>query len=314
MALTQSNLEVRQARSLVSRYNSDPNQYTDRQAEKIALIAYRLGMPFRPEKKFLQKFFFELADSATFGLLDDKNRPMSRGETVFGETGGEQLAGTIGGLLGLAVPGAAGYKASKAVGKKLADRVTPNFATQLTRGGTMELNQIGQAITSATGGAVAGGLMDILEDPMGAPGRALTGAAIGGTLGFLTGPSPVQGSPLLRRIPGMGGTGGTPLLGQSAGPTGTAGVTAGTQVRVIGGNQMRMMNQQDAFNLASQGILREVSRKPSMVGDSYKGRIFEYVNPTTGNPPIELGTGLLRLTAGSRTPTGALRNPNIQGL
>ena len=203
------------------------------------------------------------------------------------------------------------------VGKKLLTKAPLPFgldkftkgATQLTRGNTTELSKMGNAIAMAAGGATTGGLIDILEDPMGAPGRALTGAAIGGALGFLTGPNVVQGDPSLGALPGA-----TTLLGQTAGPTGTAGVTAASQVRVFAGNQMRMMNQQDAFNLASQGILREVSRKPNMVGDSFKGRIFEYVNPSTGNPPIELGTGLLRLTAGSRTPTGALRNPNIQGL
>ena len=72
------------------------------------------------------------------------------------------------------------------------------------------------------------------------------------------------------------------------------------------------MNQQDAFNLASQGILREVARRPATIGDSYKGRVFEYVNPTAGAQPINLGTGLLQLTQGTRA-AGLTRNP-IQGL
>lgn len=266
-------------------------------------------------KKVLQKFFFELADTATFGLLDDKKRPTSRGETIFGETPQEQLAGTVGGLLGLAVPGAAGYKVSGMVGKNLLTKAPLPFgldkftkgATQLTRGNTIELSKLGTAIAGAAGGATTGGLIDILEDPMGAPGRALTGAAIGGALGFLTGPNVAQGDPSLGALPMA-----TRLLGQTAGPSGTAGVTAGAQVRVVAGNQIRMMNQQDAFNLASQGILREVARRPATIGDSYKGRVFEYVNPTTGGQPINLGTGLLQLTQGTRTP-GLTRNP-IQGL
>lgn len=317
MAMENQSTQIRQARAIVSRYNSDPNLYTDEQAEKIAFLAYRLGVPFRPEKKVLQKFFFELADTATFGLLDDKKRPTSRGETIFGETPQEQLAGTVGGLLGLAVPGAAGYKVSGMVGKNLLTKAPLPFgldkftkgATQLTRGNTIELSKLGTAIAGAAGGATTGGLIDILEDPMGAPGRALTGAAIGGALGLLTGPKVAQGDPFTPRLPGS--TSGTQIA-QTAGPSGTAGITIGPQVRVVAGNQIRMMNQQDAFNLASQGILREVARRPSTIGDSYKGRVFEYVNPTTGAQPINLGTGLLQLTQGTRT-TGLTRNP-IQGL
>tara|TARA_R100001086_G_C11841623_1_gene259238 strand:+ start:226 stop:1176 length:951 start_codon:yes stop_codon:yes gene_type:complete len=311
MALTQSNLEVRQARSLVSRYNSDPNQFTDAQAEKIALIAYRLGMPFRPEKKVLQKFFFELADTATFGLLDDKNRPVSRGETVYGETGTEQLASAAGGLLGLVVPGVAGAKVAGITGRALqkAGASAPKSLTQLTQGSTYELSKLGTAVAGAAGGATTGGLIDILEDPMGAPGRALTGAAIGGAFGFLRGANPTQVDPFSPRLPGSTSA---RQIGQTAGPSGTAGITTGPQVRVVSGNQTRMMNQQDAFNLASQGILREVARRPATIGDSYKGRVFEYVNPTAGAQPINLGTGLLQLTQGTRA-AGLTRNP-IQGL
>ena len=47
------------AKYLVYQYNEDPKKYTDSEAEKIALIAAKMGLPFKPESKAIKKFFFD---------------------------------------------------------------------------------------------------------------------------------------------------------------------------------------------------------------------------------------------------------------
>ena len=70
---------VQRAKQIVFGYNENPKDYTDEQAEQIALVAAQLGLPFRPESKALQKFFFDLVDNMAFGALPDDMRPTSRG-------------------------------------------------------------------------------------------------------------------------------------------------------------------------------------------------------------------------------------------
>jgi len=316
-----SNTKIRQARALVSRYNSDPNQFTDVQAEKIAFIAYKLSMPFRPESKVLQKFAFELADSLTFGILDDSKKPTSRGETVFGETASDKLSGTVGSLLGLVAPGVAGYKLGGAAGAALAKSKTkiPFLgATTQMRGSTLELSKLGSAIQGAAQGAATGGLMDILEDPLGAPSRAITGGVLGGALGAFWGAPPIKPryTPMNRTLSSG------PQLSQTAGGTGRGGIPSASEVRVVAGSRVTNMSSQKANDLANMGILREVPRRPATVGDAYKGRIFEYIDPRAAGNQIDLGTGassLLQLTqnaGSSNTGIAGLfqRNFNIQGL
>ena len=84
---------VQRAKQIVFGYNENPKDYTDEQAEQIALVAAQLGLPFRPESKALQKFFFDLVDNMAFGALPDDMRPTSRCESVFGETKTERAAG-----------------------------------------------------------------------------------------------------------------------------------------------------------------------------------------------------------------------------
>jgi hypothetical protein len=91
------------AQELIERYNSDPRSFTDREAEMIATIANQFGMEFKRESRPLAKGAFDLADISTFGLLPNKWRPTSRGETVYGQTAVDKIAGglgTIGGLFG----------------------------------------------------------------------------------------------------------------------------------------------------------------------------------------------------------------------
>jgi len=62
---------------------------------------------FERESKPIQKGLFDLVDTAAFGLIPDKFRPTTRGETVFGDTGEEELASLLG-LVGGGVAGGVG--------------------------------------------------------------------------------------------------------------------------------------------------------------------------------------------------------------
>ena len=168
---------VDRAKQLVFGYNENPENFTDEQAERIAHVAARLGLPFRPESKALKKFFFDLVDNMTFGALPDDMRPVSRGESVYGETKGEKTASNLA-LLGLLVPGAAGAKAGAAGARAVMKRLPTKTQEILTRSQRAS-NALQGA--GAFGGATAA--MNLLEDPMGAPERAFSGAALGGMIG-----------------------------------------------------------------------------------------------------------------------------------
>ena len=168
---------VDRAKQMVFGYNENPENFTDEQAERIAHIAAKLGLPFRPESKALKKFFFDLVDNMTFGALPDDMRPVSRGQSVYGETKGEKTSSNLA-LLGLLVPGAAGAKVGAAGARALTKRLPTKTQQILSRS-----NRASSALqgAGALGGATAA--MDLLEDPMGAPERAFAGAALGGMLG-----------------------------------------------------------------------------------------------------------------------------------
>lgn len=129
--------------SLMYQYENDPRQFTDRQAEQIAVLANQYGFRFPRESKALKKFAFDLADTTMLGMLPNEWRPRSRGESVFGETKSERFAGQLGmgiplaagGLLALANPmaiaGAAGrgFGAAKR-GLASARQAAPRYAEQ----------------------------------------------------------------------------------------------------------------------------------------------------------------------------------------
>ncbi len=85
-----------QVRELIEDYNSNPQRYSDGEAETIAVLAQAIGARFQRDGKPFQKGLFDALDTATFGLLPNELRPTSRGESVFGETDDEQLAGALG--------------------------------------------------------------------------------------------------------------------------------------------------------------------------------------------------------------------------
>jgi len=181
---------------MVFKYNRDPKKYTDQQAERIAFVAAKLGLPFKGESKALQKFFFDLVDNIAFGALPEGMRPVSRGESVYGETGAEKIAG-VASLLGYAVPGTIGARLGTRALSAGMQRIPGRAGAAMRRG--MDRSAMAGGLTAAgrpispgilnrmvTGGAAGAGalaLSDIVEDPFGAPSRALTGAAFGGALG-----------------------------------------------------------------------------------------------------------------------------------
>ena len=113
--------ERRLAIALLEQYNSNPNQFSDRQAERIAQIARKHGLRFDRENKFASKLAFDLADTALLGMIPNSLRPVSRGESVFGETRRDRLAGGLGYLGAIPTLGAgiAGRGAIMAGGKAL---------------------------------------------------------------------------------------------------------------------------------------------------------------------------------------------------
>ena len=92
---------------LIEQYNENPDRYTDEEAEFIAQLAQGMNTRFERESKPIQKGLFDLVDTAAFGLIPDKFRPTTRGETVFGDTGEEELASLLG-LVGGGVAGGVG--------------------------------------------------------------------------------------------------------------------------------------------------------------------------------------------------------------
>ena len=92
---------------LIEQYNENPDRYTDEEAEFIAKLAQGMNTRFVRESKPIQKGLFDLLDTAAFGLIPDRFRPTTRGETVFGDTGEEELASLLG-LVGGGVAGGVG--------------------------------------------------------------------------------------------------------------------------------------------------------------------------------------------------------------
>lgn len=106
-------MDPRQLYQLIQMYNDDPRAFNDKEAEVIALLSRELGMHFKRESKPFRKALYELGEMGTLGYLPDEWRPISRGESVYGETGRDKIAGTLGSLLGLV---GGGYGAVRGAG------------------------------------------------------------------------------------------------------------------------------------------------------------------------------------------------------
>ena len=94
-------MDPRIAIELIQRYNADPRNFTDAEAEMVAQLAAMLGMPFPRENKPIRKGLFDLVDTMSFGMVPNEWRPESRGQTAFGETGLDRFAGGAGTVAGV---------------------------------------------------------------------------------------------------------------------------------------------------------------------------------------------------------------------
>jgi len=113
----QRQLAMGALRELSRRYEESPDQFSDNDAEFVARAAFEAGVPFDPETKKTEKFFFDLADTALLGLIPNEWRPERIAEDIYGESQGERFVGDMAGLMGLLIPGAAAYKGIGAIRK-----------------------------------------------------------------------------------------------------------------------------------------------------------------------------------------------------
>ena len=92
-------------RRLVQAYNADPSSFNDVEAEKIALIAKTIGLPFKREVKPLRNLLYGAAEGISMGLAPNSWRPDERGESIYGRSMTNKVfsgAGMVGGgLIGL---------------------------------------------------------------------------------------------------------------------------------------------------------------------------------------------------------------------
>ena len=92
-------------KELVRRYNAgELSDVSEKDLEQIAILAAQFGIEFDVESKPIRKGLFDLADTATFGLLPNEWRPHSIGQEWHGESGIDKFAGglgTVGGGLAL---------------------------------------------------------------------------------------------------------------------------------------------------------------------------------------------------------------------
>jgi len=106
-------MDPRHMVTLINDYNQSPDRYSDEEAEAIAMMAKQLGSHFKKESKPIRKLAYGLAEGATFGLLPDNFKPTSRGETVYGESTIDNIAGGLGMLGGIATGVGGAFKAGK---------------------------------------------------------------------------------------------------------------------------------------------------------------------------------------------------------
>ena len=86
---------------LARQYNDDPRSFSDEEAEMVANLTQQFGLDFQRTSRPGAKLAFDAADMATFGLIPNSWRPESRGDTVLGESGIDEVAGGAGTLTGL---------------------------------------------------------------------------------------------------------------------------------------------------------------------------------------------------------------------
>ena len=104
---------------LVRRWNEGNLDITDERANKLAEKAYNYGIDFDPSSRPISKGLFDLADTASFGLVPNSWRPESVGQEYFGESGIDKFAGGVGTVAGLFPAGAGLLKGAKMISKPI---------------------------------------------------------------------------------------------------------------------------------------------------------------------------------------------------
>ena len=116
---------------LARQYNDDPRSFSDSEAEMIANLTQQFGLDFQRTSRPGAKAVFDAADMATFGLIPNRWRPESRGDTVLGESGIDEVAGGAGTLAGLAGAGGVlkkGVDKARSVFSRAADDIVQKTA------------------------------------------------------------------------------------------------------------------------------------------------------------------------------------------
>jgi hypothetical protein len=106
--------------ALIDQYNTDPSRFNIQQIQEIKSAADELGIKFSPQEdltRMMKNAAFGLADTATFGFLPDNFMGYQIKPDQL--TTADQVAEGVGGLLGFAVPFAAGGKVAGATVKGL---------------------------------------------------------------------------------------------------------------------------------------------------------------------------------------------------
>jgi len=116
---------------LARQYNDDPRSFSDSEAEMIANLTQQFGLDFQRTSRPGAKAVFDAADMATFGLIPNRWRPESRGDTVLGESGIDEVAGGAGTLAGLAGAGGVlkkGVDKARSIFSRAADDIVQKTA------------------------------------------------------------------------------------------------------------------------------------------------------------------------------------------
>ena len=93
--------EYEVVKELTRRYAEGNLHLDERDAQRLAEMAYHYGIDFEVQGKALRKGLFDAADMASFGMLPNEWRPRSPGQDLHGEPGFDKLLGGAGTLLGL---------------------------------------------------------------------------------------------------------------------------------------------------------------------------------------------------------------------
>jgi len=142
-------------RKLIQDYNKNPDRYTNKEAEAVALMARGLGQNFRRESKPIRKALYGAGEMASFGLLPDSWEPHSRGESVYGQTAIDKIAsgvGMAGGLAGGLVGAAKLARGASGMLKGKSGDAIMRVRQKMSQAGISIKNKVGDVFGRGAGG------------------------------------------------------------------------------------------------------------------------------------------------------------------